>query len=344
MDIKPGAKVYLIHSKELGYVHSVDLDGFCQVLVDNEVIPVPKEGLEIYSAEKHFKRKVATNHTANESQLVDKKLFEINNSGLQLVVIPHQDAELGLLGYSLALYNDTNYWIAFEFSYTNSKQSYKHSGLLKAGRCLQFARTPADFFAYQPFFEATFWQNTTQGNENETPWKLKPKAKKLAQPSMALLEFDTPVVLYPILHTFKKDEQAEDLSSYTKKNISATKTNDVVNDVKENAIQLDPFNVWERANYPTEIDLHIETLFPDTWRTINPKKYLELQLDALEEYLYKAFMLGIDSFYIIHGNGQQILKNSVARRLEGDPNVASYVNAYHPKYGHGATEVITKKN
>jgi dsDNA-specific endonuclease/ATPase MutS2 len=43
---------------------------------------------------------------------------------------------------------------------------------------------------------------------------------------------------------------------------------------------------------------------------------------------------------VIHGLGKGKLKNEIATRLINHPEVKTFKNEYHPKYGFGATEII----
>ncbi len=95
------------------------------------------------------------------------------------------------------------------------------------------------------------------------------------------------------------------------------------------------------AEFSTEIDLHIENL-TDKHDSLNGGQKLKLQLNAFENYLNEAILINIDRIFIIHGIGSGKLKNEIATRLIRNPNVKTFINEWHPKYGFGATEVILK--
>ena len=67
---------------------------------------------------------------------------------------------------------------------------------------------------------------------------------------------------------------------------------------------------------------------------------LQLQLDHFEQYIDKAIRLGVPRIYVIHGIGKGKLKNMIASRLIQNPQIKTFKNEYHPRYGWGATEVI----
>lgn len=94
----------------------------------------------------------------------------------------------------------------------------------------------------------------------------------------------------------------------------------------------------QRANFPAEIDLHIEEILkPEQY----PKSghFLDIQIKAFEKYINEAILLQIPQVFIIHGEGKGILRDEIHRILREDyPNLTS-VYQYHPKYGFGATEI-----
>ena len=95
------------------------------------------------------------------------------------------------------------------------------------------------------------------------------------------------------------------------------------------------------ANFPNEIDLHFDKL---NFTEYQIKAYgkLNLQLSALEDYISKAYQLGLNEAYVIHGIGQGILKKEVFKLLKKSPYIDSFKNDYFSKYGHGATKIFFK--
>jgi hypothetical protein len=95
----------------------------------------------------------------------------------------------------------------------------------------------------------------------------------------------------------------------------------------------------EKASFETILDLHAEKLFPD------PAKYTESeifqrQLLTFDQYLEKAIRMGVPRVYVIHGVGKGKLKDSILERCESNPYILKAVNAYHPLFGFGATELF----
>ena len=72
----------------------------------------------------------------------------------------------------------------------------------------------------------------------------------------------------------------------------------------------------------------------------NNAEILRIQLTHFNQFLEKAIRLGVKSAFVIHGVGKGKLKNEIATRLMNHPQVKTFKNEFHPKYGFGATEII----
>ncbi|MEM8907482.1 MAG: Smr/MutS family protein, partial [Bacteroidota bacterium] len=101
--------------------------------------------------------------------------------------------------------------------------------------------------------------------------------------------------------------------------------------------------VEDFARFESEIDLHIEKIL-DRPGKMSQSEMLRLQILAFDQYLEQAIRLGVDRVFIIHGVGKGKLKNKIASSLIQNPDVETFKNEYHPKYGYGATEVIFKRS
>ena len=88
-----------------------------------------------------------------------------------------------------------------------------------------------------------------------------------------------------------------------------------------------------------EIDLHIDQLIKD-FKKLSPGEILDIQLRALERQLHLAIMHRQERLVIIHGLGTGALKEAVHKLLRTYPEVRSFKNVWHGRYGFGSTEVI----
>jgi hypothetical protein len=90
-----------------------------------------------------------------------------------------------------------------------------------------------------------------------------------------------------------------------------------------------------------EIDLHVDSSQFKGGKKDN-KYAIEFQLEALEAALDNAVMKGKVEIRIIHGLGKGKLKEEVHKILAAHPQVKSFENAYHARYGMGSTIVHFK--
>jgi DNA-nicking Smr family endonuclease len=130
-----------------------------------------------------------------------------------------------------------------------------------------------------------------------------------------------------------RDAKEEHLKDYTAKNAKPRKFS------ASNNEQLSLHDSAELAEFQLEIDLHIDKLH-DNWEKLNNAEILKIQLSHFESFLNKAIRLGVSAVFIIHGVGKGRLKNEIATRLMQNPDVVTFKNEYHPRYGWGATEVL----
>ena len=109
--------------------------------------------------------------------------------------------------------------------------------------------------------------------------------------------------------------------------------------MKPDFVIYSPHDVTAFANFNIELDLHLENLTHNAQKLTSSEK-VRLQLRRFEEHMEEAIRLGVERVFIIHGLGKGKLRNAIASRLITMPEVKTFKNEYHPKYGWGATEVI----
>jgi hypothetical protein len=90
-----------------------------------------------------------------------------------------------------------------------------------------------------------------------------------------------------------------------------------------------------------EIDLHVDsTMFKGGKK--DEKYAIEYQLEALETALDNAVVKGKVEIRVIHGLGKGKLKDEIHKILKSHPQVKSFENVYHARYGWGSTIVQLK--
>jgi DNA-nicking Smr family endonuclease len=84
------------------------------------------------------------------------------------------------------------------------------------------------------------------------------------------------------------------------------------------------------------IDLHLENRQLGKGK-IAPQDALFYQLEEFEKAMDKAIAAGKLEFRVVHGLGKGKLKEEIYKLLEKHPEVKSYKNEYHSRYGYGST-------
>lgn len=89
------------------------------------------------------------------------------------------------------------------------------------------------------------------------------------------------------------------------------------------------------------IDLHLENVTGGKGH-VAPYDALFVQLDKFEEALDRAIASGKFEFRVVHGLGKGKLKEAIYKLLDKNPQVRSYENTHHSKYGYGSTIIYLK--
>lgn len=88
-----------------------------------------------------------------------------------------------------------------------------------------------------------------------------------------------------------------------------------------------------------EIDLHIEKL-QKNFAHLRNSDIVHLQLKYFQENMEKAIRAKEYKMIVIHGIGKGKLKQDIIALLRHYPQVKTFRNDLHPKYGYGATEIF----
>ncbi len=109
--------------------------------------------------------------------------------------------------------------------------------------------------------------------------------------------------------------------------------------------QAEPKQETTRSEPPEQIetDLHIHELI-DNPAGLSNKEILDIQLAKVEMEMESAIRSRTKRIVFIHGVGQGILKQEIAKLLNSKYPKYTYQDASFREYGFGATMVILKKN
>lgn len=250
---------------------------------------------------------------------------------VELVFLPELNRERIPERYHIFLTNHTERDLAFEVSLSLQGVRVCHrSGRLPGTSSEGFFTLLHDQLNESPAFDIRCLV-LPNGAELEKSFRLKP------QQFFRQVRQDGPDQVH-WLTVFDKLEpprpaSKEDLRTYTKKELR---------DRQEE----DPDLVWwqgihpvELAHFEPEIDLHIEKLVENSGK-LGAGDILRIQLQHFEAFLERALEVGAPQIYVIHGLGTGKLRGAIHDRLARHPEVVSFKNEYHFKYGYGATEII----
>jgi hypothetical protein len=91
-----------------------------------------------------------------------------------------------------------------------------------------------------------------------------------------------------------------------------------------------------------EIDLHYKPS-ENPGLAIDPMQIMEMQLKWAQQYIDNSYAAGLKRVIVIHGVGNNWLKNKIQQLLRKQSFVRRFVPAEAIKYGDGATEVFFKE-
>ncbi|MFN7115291.1 MAG: Smr/MutS family protein [Saprospiraceae bacterium] len=334
-----GTKVRFIHTGEVGVVTAWLDGGMVNVRVDDFEIPAFMDDIIRIDDVSTVKAKVIQGKQEKTPepapQLVVETQYTILKSiGIQLAFEPMWDKDGNVNKYRIYLLNDTRYDILYdyEFSILNGK-SITGNGKLKGVSYLFIGEMLFDQLNDSPVFDMECQLITTAGVEKPMHKTLKIRAKQFFSQVKTAPLLNKPVHLFRVFENLQAAAQAEekeDLKTYTQRNARPTNSW---------RYQKDQHEVEELAHFNPEIDLHIENLVENP-KKLNKAEILNIQILHFERFIDKALRLGVERVFVIHGVGEGKLRDAISTRLLQMPEVKSFKNEYHPRYGYGATEVI----
>lgn len=336
-----GTKVRLRHTGDEGTILAALADGMLKVKLDDGFeIPVHENDLESMVILSKMPPKKDRPKTAPPivKTLPRTQYAILKSKGIQVAFEPIYDNNGQVKKFLVFLINDTRFDFIFEFELSFiGATSILVDDLLKGTTCIQLGEMPFDQLNSSPQIDITGQQLSTAGAGAKLSKTLKIKAKTFFSKIVTAPLINRPVHLFVLFGDFEEEEneKPEDLKSYTKRNAT------IKPQKKQTEKIVELHDVEAVAEFPLELDLHIESLVQGNVR-MNKGDILRTQLWHFDNYVDRAYHLGIERVFIIHGVGEGKLKDAVARRLAEMPHRLKYKNEFHPKYGWGATEVVFK--
>jgi DNA-nicking Smr family endonuclease len=242
-------------------------------------------------------------------------------------------------GFVVSLLNDCPDPILFELDFfAGGVKRFGKKGKLDAGGYSELGKMQYDDLNEFPEAKVTCWKIVKDGTSSRyaKDMRIKPGVffSSLTPVAPILHRQAHVLTLFEGLSAERKKNHAEDLKAYTQRKAPPVRQwHESANDDRSQ------HEVREAADFSIELDLHIEKLVQGHEQLSNAQ-ILQLQVRVFEAYIEKAIRLGMERVFIIHGVGEGRLRNTIASSLFRIPEVITFKNEYHPKYGYGATEVI----
>ncbi len=259
----------------------------------------------------------------------------LKSLGIQLAFDPQIQSDGITSSYDIYLINDTRYDALFTFTIDILDQTPKTTnGKITSASYINLGEMKFSQLNEAPIIEIDIWQLTTVGTGYKMSKNFKIKPKQFFKNTRTAPLLNRQVHWYQLFENFDKEQKSEgeDLKTYTQRNAKKPKN------PASHYGRVNTSDPMELAHFENEIDLHIEHLVSDNKKR-NNAEILRIQLTHFNQFLEKAIRLGVNSAFVIHGVGKGKLKNEIATKLMNHPQVKTFKNEYHPKYGFGATEI-----
>ncbi len=348
MLVSVGTRVRLVHLRENGVVTELlHEEGMARVrLDDGDEIPVFLEDLSRPDPTPSNKPPVKAKfvpgkqdkvETPPERPPIESQYLIIKSKGIQLAFDPLPEADGQVRQYNIYLLNDTrsDYLFTFELQ-LDGRVAQRENHKIDRTSYVPVGQLHFDQLNDTPTAVISCWRLTTSGTgpKMEKTLRIRPKQffKRTKTAPLLNRKVHLFLVFEPDADQQPPKEEAEDLRDYTRKNY---RPKPEWQDIRTRM----PHEVLEMAEFIPEIDLHIEELRSD-FKKLSNAEILRIQLFHFDQYMRKAIRLGVERVFIIHGIGKGKLRDSIASRLIQMPEVRSFRNEYHHRYGYGATEVI----
>ncbi len=238
----------------------------------------------------------------------------------------------------LYLVNDSNFTILYHYShYTKEKYSSIKYGSVKPNSKITLESIDQDDLTELPDFIFQLIYFSEADNELhpsiEKKFKVNP-VKFYRETSFHRNEFfDKNAMVLKISANILKTE----LDKLTEEDLQK-----VIETKKTEAEFEKTETVKKKISETVEVDLHITELIDDA-KGLTNKEILDIQLEKVETEMKAAIKSHIKRIVFIHGLGQGVLKQEVAKILKSKFPKYYFQDASFKEYGYGATMVILKR-
>lgn len=255
--------------------------------------------------------------------------MEQTSKGVFCAFVPDTDVLEDVDSYLVYIINHTQHELLFSAGiHLEGVLKENLKGRIKVDDLEKLGRLYRDSLNDSPSIQFQFWPvSAIDGKVNQFEFKLKIKVKGFLNKWKEIPLLGESAYVYEIFKEFPNLNTSDlDRSHFVSLEKRAKK-------------KMQPVSRLEmKASMSDEIDLHIEKLLSDYSKMSNGE-IVQVQLRHAMDFLDHSLKFGLDRIYLIHGGGKGRLKLEINTLLDEHPHVKSYKNEYHPKYGHGATQV-----
>ncbi|SEW50237.1 Smr domain-containing protein [Chitinophaga arvensicola] len=346
MKYQKGDNILLLSSKEEGTVVDIVNDNMVMIEVKGTSFPVYLDQIDFPYFHRFTQQKLVKEKPRlipGDEIKVDRSKYEVfkTDKGMFLSVLPvYQmdglDETVKLMKFHL--FNDTPHAIRFYFQiWLNNQLDLEIKNEIQPYNHFYLADLIFESLNDNPRFEFNFFLKEPQpklATSVQKTWKIKPKQMFVQLEQLRSKAEAT--ITYPLFDKFpERAPEPPAPAEQAKKKAPVTTIGSGNFASLLSKIQLQP----ETSLTPKqEVDLHIEAL-EKNWKGLSNIAILAIQLNAFQRYLELAISHHQHNLIVIHGIGKGKLKDEIHQILKQTPEVASFVNQYHAKYGYGATEI-----
>ena len=342
-----GSRVKLKRTGDVGTVAAILGEDLVQVRLDNGLghIPVPTDALAYEFEAPDGKASQGARFVPGKSSVPqEQKTIDLNLGytilnpwGVQLAFDPVLLIDAEPDRYRVYLINDTGHDLIFQVKLSLSRELvWNRVGRIEGTAFFELGDLKHAELNDQPALDIEVRPQLEGGTgpRHHQVVKIKPKQFFARMRTAPLLNRKVHhYIVFPKITTSGTAKpKEENLANYTLREAKKPKAATNLSRVTSTP---DPY---ELASFPRQIDLHISALIKDP-DSVSKKQYLSTQLIHFRRYVQRAYNLGVDQVYVIHGMGDGTLKNAIARELRTMAFVKDFKNEFHPNYGNGATRI-----
>lgn len=314
--IKSGDEIIVLATGERGIVQEYFDDSWIIVNVNRRERSLSRDEIQT----------ILTEENKIDADEKEAPALNLNERGIGLLFKPVHKLSGDLHYFEIHFYNHTHEALLIDYNfYLDQTMQYGFKKEVQRYENVLLHEFKSDQLNDHPLFKIKCWLKNKNSKypdefENEIKFKAKQFFAKTGSPEYLKNGYFT-LQFFPGLPLYAEVKDEE-------KNIS----------IADDSAPIDN-ELLSKANMPDFIDLHAENLFLDPHK-IGAAEILRAQLKSFEQFIENAIRYKLHKIYVVHGLGKGILKKEIEKKLKEYPQVVSFNNHHHPRFGFGATEIF----